>query len=136
MYALGIILMLANIGITLGSTAIIMNNRPLFDMSSTDQLNGLYNGKLGSDRTTMLIIYLAFSLLEIAIRVFSGLLANKLYYKHCTKKINAIKAANNGGDINKTLEEKGGINLPMAISFFASYTIISMLCRVFYSVNI
>ena len=135
MYVLGIILMLAVIGINLGSTALIMNNQPLFRMTSVDQLNKLYNGGLKSEETAALIIYLALSVIDILIKVISGLFANKLYYKHCTKQINKIKAEHSGSELNKTLEAKGGVNLPMAISFFASYLTIYMLCRIFISFN-
>ena len=135
MYVPGIILMLAVIGINLGSTAIIMNNQAFFKMSSTDQLNQLYNGTLKTEEITVLAIYFGLSILDILIRVFSGLFVNKLYYRHCTKQINRIKAEHNGVELNKALETKGGVNLPMAISFFASNAVIYMLCRVFISFN-
>ena len=131
MYVLGIILSLLMIGITVGSTCITMANTWMYDMSYTDLLNGLTSNSLGFEKTAAVFASAGLNLLRVGIMVFSGLFANKLYYRHCTKQINRIKSEHKEGDLNKTLESKGGVNLAMAISFFASYAVIYEICNVY-----
>ena len=129
MYVHGIILILAMIGITVGSTAITMSNTWMTQMEYNDLVTGIYGGTLGAGKMNMLMLSAGLSLLRYGIMVFSGLSANKLYYKHCAKNISLMKQNNKDGGLNKELETRGGVNLPMAISFFAAFAVIYELCN-------
>ena len=128
MYVLGIILTLVMISINLGTTAITMANYNwMSELGYREMFNGIYNGGFNSDQMTAIFLSAGLNMLRYAIMVFSGLFANKLYYKHCTKKINQIKSTSTESELNKNLETNGGVNLPMAISFFAAYFVIYQL---------
>ena len=131
MYVLGIVLSLLNIGIVLGSTALMMANSWMMQMEYVDLLTSVQTNSLGADKMMMLFISAMLSLLRIGVMVFSGVAANKLYFRHCQQQINQIKSEEQNSDINKTLEARGGVNLPMAISFFASYAVIYELCNLY-----
>ena len=66
---------------------------------------------------------------RLIVRVLCGIFANKLYYKHCEKQINRIKNDSTVTDLNKTLETKGGVNLPLAVSFYAAGFVITQICN-------
>ena len=131
MYVPGIILSLMMIGIIVGSTAIMLSNSWMTQMEYGELLASVQTNTLGAEKMAMLFLSAGLSMLRIAIMVFSGLFANKLYYGHCAKEINKIKSEHKDGDVNKKLEEQGGVNLPMAISFFASFAVIYELCNIY-----
>ena len=123
--------MLARIGIVVGSTALALSNSWMGTMQYTELMNGIYNNTLGAEKMTVLMISAGLSLLRFGLMLFSGLSANKLYHSHCMKHIQQIKQECSDGSLNKELEAKGGVNLPMAISFFASYLVIYEICNMY-----
>ncbi len=128
MYVPGIIMMLVMIGTNLGTTAITMANYNwMNELGYTDMFNGVYRGGFNSDQMTAIFLTAGLNILRYAVMVLSGIFANKIYYKHCTKRINQIKNESTESELNKNLETKGGVNLPMAISFFAAYFVIYQL---------
>lgn len=129
MYVPGIILMLLMIGVTVGSAALMLSNSWMSQLEYKDLLDGVYNGGLGAGKMGVLMASAGLNLLRIGIMVFSGLFANKYYYRHCIKHIRLIKNENKDGDVNKELEVRGGVNLPMAISFFAAFIVIYEICN-------
>ncbi len=127
MAALGVILSLLMISSTVASTAIMMS--PEWNSQYNNVMSSLQSGvqvSFFSEEFSFMYLPLALQFLRLLIRVFSGLFANRLYYSHCSKKIAQIKSEN-PGDLSKTLEQKGGVNLPLAASFFAASMIISYL---------
>lgn len=56
-----------------------------------------------------------FSILILIIRIVCGAVANRSYYKHCVKQIKTIKSTDNTKPINEVLEQKGGVNIAIAI---------------------
>lgn len=131
MYLPGVLLMLANIGIVVGSAALSLSNSWMNNMQYSELMNGIYGNTLGAEKMTVLLISAGLSLLRIALMVFSGLSANRLYHRHCMKNIQLIKQKCGDGNLNKELETRGGVNLPMAISFFAAYLVIYELCNIY-----
>ena len=65
------------------------------------------------------------------IMLFSGFLANRIYLGHCVKGIKKVKAQNQGENINDKLTAKGGVNLPLALSFGIAIVVILFICEYF-----
>ncbi len=68
--------------------------------------------------TEQLLIYnlpMLLNMLLFVIRIVCGAIANRHYYKHCTKKINEIKSQDSAESLNQRLESKGGVNLALAV---------------------
>lgn len=134
MTALGIFITLAIIALTVGETLIQITPQYMelynsfYEMytSSTSYYNIM---SLTSAFTIEELLFLYTPLFLVAIKglimLFCGLFANKIYYKHCTKKINSIKKKSGSVNINKELENSGGINLALAVCFGIAYTITS-----------
>lgn len=127
MTVLGIVLSLVMISSTVASTAVMMSPDWINQYNSV--LSSMQSGvsvSFFSEEFSFMYLPLALQALRLLIRIFSGLFANRLYYSHCAKKISQIKSEN-PDDLSKTLEQKGGVNLPLAASFFAASIIISYL---------
>lgn len=62
-----------------------------------------------------------FSILMLVVRIVSGAIANRSYYKHCTKTINKIKSEESTEPVNERLEAKGGVNIALAICIGVVY---------------
>lgn len=73
--------------------------------------------------------------IQFAIRILTGIMANRWYFKHCKNKIISIKK-NNSETASSELETKGGVNMPIAVSLFVVYMIISYLPTILLSLNI
>lgn len=131
MYVPGIILTLLMIGITVGSTALMLSNPWMVSMGYSDLLANFNSGEFGAGELGILAASAGMNVLRIGIMLFSGFLANKIYFKHCIKHIQQIKSEHHDGDLNKALETQGGVNLPMAISMFAAYAVIYELCNIY-----
>ncbi len=135
MIALGIIISLLVIGLTVASTYIQLTPeyadiyRIISDaQSSSPYFYAIqYTDYLTTNEMIYFCIPYLLSLARGAVMIACGSLANRTYYKHCTKKINAIKAKSDGVNINQELENRGGVNLPLAISVTVAYTIINYL---------
>lgn len=140
MYAVGIIITLLMIGLTVGSTYLSLcdgwrevyrsmleasANFSLLNRASADSAMMQFSG---ADWTKALIIS-GMSVIRFVIMIVCGFTANRVYYRHCTKTINEIKQNEAPADVNKVLEARGGVNMPMAISFFASFAVIYEICN-------
>lgn len=62
-----------------------------------------------------------FSILMLVIRLICGAIANRCYYKHCSKTIKNIKSAESTEPVSEMLEHKGGVNLALAICIGVVY---------------
>ena len=67
-------------------------------------------------RAGILLIPSVLTWLRYGVMLFSGFLANRLYHKHCVKKIKMIKEQNKD-NVDEKLTAKGGVNLGLALSF-------------------
>ena len=125
MTVLGVIISLIMISTSVASTAIMMSPEWINSYNSimASMRSGVSVSLFSSDLSFM-YIPLALQGLRLVIRILSGLFANRLYYSHCSKRIQHIKAEK-PADLSKTLEQKGGVNLPLAASFYAASMIIS-----------
>jgi hypothetical protein len=133
MNVLGVIFSLLIIGLTVGEVYVQL--MPEY----TDLYNYIFNAQNGITSFTQILnatiltsneklfffAPIALSFLKTIVSIVCGAIANRSYYKHCTKKINSIKKKNDGTDINKELETKGGVNLALAMSFAVAYAIIT-----------
>lgn len=123
MLTLGIILSVLTIGLTIAEALVFISpeyqNCIATLLSSESGTQMLYSMSLGSmfSPSELFLIYSPYviSILRGVIMLISGFVANRTYYKHCTKKINAIKSKFNDTSASKKLEAAGGVNLPLAV---------------------
>lgn len=137
MIVLGIIISFIIIGLTVGSTLIQFSSdyRAVYD-TVYENMKNVGTGYGFSNYSSMLnglsqndtMLFFAPSVLELLkyITMFvSGFAANRIYFKHCIKKINRIKSENENVNINEKLETSGGVNLALAMCIGAAYLIIT-----------
>ncbi len=82
--------------------------------------------KQSIENQILLTVMVICSLLEIAIRIFIGIKANKWYFKHTTKQIKKIKSTGST-NINNDIVTKGGVNTALACSMLLVYLILEYL---------
>lgn len=90
---------------------LIMQNNPssLYSMFSYDI------SMLNIEQLLLYNLPNIFSILMLVIRIICGAIANRCYYKHCSKTIKNIKAEDSTESFNNRLEQKGGVNIALAI---------------------
>lgn len=130
MTVLGVIVSLLLLAGTVASAAIMMSPEWMAQYQKLLELmqSGV-NVSVFSKEFAFMYLPLGIQAARLIIRVLCGVFANRLYYKHCAKQINRIKADNNETDLHKTLETKGGVNLPLAISFYAAGFVVTQICN-------
>ena len=139
MYGIGILFTLLVIVTNVLSTFVMMT--PEWSSCARELVSLSPNDIMSSSGTfavllKMLYFYLPFLLngVRYVIMLVSGLTANRLYYTHSIKKINQIKNDNkekNADELHQKLEEGGGVNLPLALSFGITMLVISYICNFF-----
>ena len=83
---------------------------------------GAFFSSMSGENLFTFILYYSMGILQFALRLVTAICGHRWYYKHSIKKINAIKATSGSREkLNASLEEKGGVNLPLAISLMVSY---------------
>lgn len=111
------------------SSAIMMT--PEFSANYQNVVNAMNSGvsiSVFSPEFSFMYVPLGLELSRLVVRILCGIFANKLYYKHCSKKIRKIKESK-PDDLHKTLEQKGGVNLPLAAGFYAAGLVINYICN-------
>lgn len=137
MYGIGILFSLLVIISNVLSTFIIMT--PEWSEAYRGLLNATPNDVAANPLAaigTLLYIYSPVLLngVRYVLMIISGLLANRLYYRHSIKKINSIKTDNkdcSSDEVNTALEAGGGVNLPLALSFGIATIAIAYICNFF-----
>lgn len=105
-------------------------NEMLTNMRANYGLNiysalGDFFASLNTEQLTICIVSTVMSLLMILIRVICGIFGNRWYYKHTIKTVSKIKTTSaSEQEVDTTLNTKGGVNVPLAISLIASYYIL------------
>ncbi|MEE3497980.1 MAG: RING finger protein [Ruminococcus bromii] len=133
MIALGIIFSLLSVSFTVGEFFIMLMPEyqnymnTIINSASSSQM--FYTMSLGSQysMSEILFIYSPYilSALNGILMIVCGFIANRTYYKHCTKKINAIKKESVDVNINKKLEASGGVNLPLALCVEIAFLVLN-----------
>lgn len=128
MILLGIIFSFILIGFTVAETYVQM--MPEYREIYSTVLNAQSSGQImyfsdipGISTSDMLFLCLPviFNVIKCVFMIISGLIANRSYYEHCTKKINKIKKISKAEETSKILETKGGVNLPLAVCVGVAY---------------
>lgn len=83
--------------------------------------------KLTADKKLLLFIPSIIKFIDFLIMIISGIFANKIYYKHCIKKIKDIKQSSTENDYNEKIQKAGGVNLRLMWILFICYMIINFL---------
>ena len=74
----------------------------------------------------LLFLPTVLSLLQWIIMFVIGFRGNRMYYKHCLKKVGEIQQAHPADpELSSTLKEKGGINWGLGICLLVCYLIIT-----------
>lgn len=126
-YVLGFIVTLLQLLITT-VTGLIMNSdlyMTFFEivMSGKDATSYIMNLSLFDSMLIMLPSTL--SAMNFAIAIVLGFTENRLYFKHCRKKINQIKSkTKDENEISKQLQTKGGVNIALTISLLVTFVIV------------
>lgn len=71
------------------------------------------------------LLPLACNICIFIIMIFIGFNGNKMYMNHCIKTAKAIKSDTAITDTNAAIEERGGVNIGIAICMFVCYAILS-----------
>lgn len=75
----------------------------------------------------IIILYIS-STLQLILKFVCGFCCNRWYFKHCIKSVSKIKQNAKTKDAAVSeIEEKGGVNTPLAISLLVSYIIMQYL---------
>ena len=75
------------------------------------------------------VLYLLLSLpmlclgVMLGVMLFVGVRGNKMYMRHCVRTAHAVKAPG-AGDVSAALDERGGVNVPIAVCLFVCYLIV------------
>lgn len=96
-------------------------------LSSGNLVSSFYDYLQGLSAIEILILYLPtlIDMARIAMMIVFGICFNRMYFKHCKKQIVSIKAsAKDGENPETTLQTKGGVNTPLAISLMITYMIL------------
>lgn len=135
MIGLGIIVSIVTIGLMVGSYYVL--TMPAYQEAYSIVAQTSYNSMFSlfyTDTSVLsfeqLIIFnlpFVLNILMFAFRLLFGAIANRCYYKHCSKKIRAIKSKEETSNINQQLESKGGVNLPLAICVGVIYLAVNYL---------
>ncbi|HIR02560.1 MAG: RING finger protein [Acutalibacteraceae bacterium] len=83
---------------------------------------------LPADQLFMFLLSPVLNLLRFILMIVCGIVGNKLYYKHCIKKVREEKSASrSGASVAQALQQKGGVNTVLAMVLLFSYIIMNML---------
>lgn len=124
MIALGIVISVLTIGLTVGTYFIytlpayqeIYNTVVQYAPTAIYSLFYLDTSILTTGQLILYNLPMLLNILLFVVKIVGGAVANRSYYKHCTHKINKIKAQDNNTEgLNQQLESKGGVNLAIAI---------------------
>ena len=63
--------------------------------------------------------------------IIAGVKGNKWYMGHCIRTAQAVKGDKSLQDPNKALDQKGGVNVPIAVCMFVCYLLIVNLVPAF-----
>ena len=75
----------------------------------------------------LIFLPLIVNLVNWGIMIYSGVSANRSYYRHVVKKVKKIKAQNHDSKFSpEMLSEKGGVNMALALVFLLCYIILSI----------
>ena len=77
------------------------------------------------------ILPLGCLLLALVIMIIAGVKGNKWYMGHCIRTAQAVKGDKSLQDPNKALDQKGGVNVPIAVCMFVCYLLIVNLVPAF-----
>lgn len=134
MYGLGVLFSALVLGSMVGSAYI--SSLPAWKSIYTGIVQAQQSGQVlslgnsfGLSPTEFLLFLspLLANAVSLIVMVISGLIANKCYYNHSVKKIKNIKSTTNKELLNETLETKGGVNLPIAVSVAFAFLVVNYL---------
>lgn len=109
--------------------------KKLFDALSQSDYNAyaLYLSQLQGNDLVIILLFALLAFMILIMGIVIGCCANRIYYNHCKKQIIKIKKdVDNPQKRSETLTKKGGVNLPLGISLWITYIILSYL-PVFFS---
>lgn len=116
-----------------------INSTPVYDkllkaMYEYDtNATALYMSELTTQQSGLLMLYFAIAVVMLIMGIVIGACANRMYFNHCKKQIVKIKSeANTQSDCDTMYQKRGGVNMPLAISLWITYIILSYMPTFFY----
>ena len=106
----------------------------LLEASAQSDYNAflLYYSELPAKEIYFLVLFMLLAFVSLVFNIVIGACANRMYYNHCKKEIIKIKReAQEPSKISETLIKKGGVNIPLALSLWFTYIVISYLPQFF-----
>ena len=141
MYLIGAIITAIVFALTITSTfisltpeyaeiySIIQENSKNYSLTAMSINNFDVNSPIFEGLTSVDVMYYylppLLELLRYAVMFVCGFISNRLYYKHCIKKINKIKKSVDSSKLNKALEKSGGVNLAIAVCIEITFIVIT-----------
>ncbi len=93
----------------------------------------LYMSELSAEQYSMLMLYFAIAVVMLIMGIVIGACANRMYFNHCKKQIVKIKSeAKTQSECDTLYQKRGGVNMPLAISLWITYIILSYMPSFFY----
>lgn len=88
---------------------------------------------LSSSQIFLMAIPTLIFFIELIMMLVFGFLANRMYLKHCIRKVGAIrKETTRPSDNAMRMQEEGGVNLALAVCLGICYLILSYIPSIFY----
>ena len=137
MYLLGIIFSLLIITTNVGAAYLKMTPeyisavKEVMSYATNRSAMNTYDALIMTNKIWIIYAPELLTWVRYGIMLFSGFLANRIYYGRCVKGIKKIKDQNQGENINDKLTAKGGVNLPLALSFGIAIVVILFICEYF-----
>ncbi len=106
----------------------ISYNSSVTSGESTYSLLMEFLGKLDLEELIAVGISYFSGLAQLIIKILCGACGHRWYYKHCMKKIKQIKTLSpTKEEADATLQTKGGVNTPLAVSLALSYFALNLI---------
>ena len=114
----------------------IINNMPTLSFNDMSALTEFVNFSASLTPLQIFMIYylFAYDLIRIALMITIGLTFNRLYFTHCKKQINIVKAnAKSKEEAENKLQTKGGVNIAIAVALTLSFAAVTYLPLILYN---
>ncbi|MBQ3416635.1 MAG: DUF2628 domain-containing protein [Ruminococcus sp.] len=138
MYKIGALITAVQLGLMILYVAIsysapyqeVLNNMPAMSFGDMSALSEFVNFSAGLSTLQVFMIYylFAYDLIRIALMITIGFTFNRLYFVHCKKQINKVKAsAESHEEAENKLQTKGGVNIAIAVTLMISFAAVTYL---------
>ncbi len=108
----------------------VLNNMPSLSFTDVNAFSDFlsYASGLSSLQIFMIYFLLAYDLIRIGFMLAIGFTFNRLYFQHCKKQINKVKAeAPSPQEAESQLQTKGGVNTAIGVTMMITFLVVNYL---------